>query len=775
MSATHLLLRERHPLCLEHHNVSDLPRRDESSRLTTVVAPLSPPRRGSSLAFSQRPATMIRSPLGQRNFNGQTQVVEHPECSQPNIGKKRTPVPSCVHDGPSPGHVAQMQRVFQVAKATLHRDMFAASSPASSIESRMNLDRSNSLQIDGSDRQRAGEEQSEPDSKTWRYSTAPHDLAAPSLDVREPLPSPILPELPLQIVVPGSEAVEPISSGFPSPNMHEQPSMTNTVLVAGLSSDKAYDLARDASLSPLEEPIIDAVFHTELDQPLTELKVSSDSGTDTAEESPIVSHLKRRSYGSSMDVGLPESPNCDVYLSKTAEAAAESAKAKRRLLRGTFASTRDEDSQSSHETDLDIPRLVEPDLVCPDPALYHMSSMTPCPDPFVHQSPFSPSMLRRPASGYGVNTARGEERPPMYHGTIPFGAPRATATGSPMPFSRTRMRPATSHGEKYVRPVLPSQYAPPISHQQYHQQVSVNEHFQPGWYFAKQPRQALTQPTYSFSTAASKVIGSDQAPDSRIRDSYKTDTLTALARPQNRYRKNGIGAVMVPRGVNRYYQRPPSMMRPNSRIQTCSRQTYAGVDEVRFRSSPPRGLGLEHFPANRRKRAADDTFIVAEHLNHGNHRLNPAMAFKDSIETVELDEPTKTAVRLSIFGTNTPEALHNARQGIRELSPNVQVFRKGTPKYVDACKQRRPSYWDGDLKAVKESPAGRGGVNSPVSAQASMRAQFESASLARSEMTLDEDDLSGEVARAGRQLEHRLSALKNAPVEDQEHMDVDLA
>ena len=414
----------------------------------------------------------------------------------------------------------------------------------------MNLDRSSSLHFDGSARQRAWEERLEVDSKTWRYSTVPQDLAAPKCDVREPLPSPILPDLPLHMAAPGSETVEPISSGFPTPGTHDQRSSNDTGPVADTSSDKAYNTARDTSPNAHEELVTDIVLRTELDQPLTELKVSSNSEADTADESPIVSHLKHRSCGSSMDVGLPESPKCNIYLSETAEAAAESAKARRRLLRDMFALSEDNEDHLSHERDLNTPRLVQPDLVCPDPTLHEMSSMTPCPDPSVHEHPLSSSSVRRPESGYGMDTTRGSERLPMYHSMMPFGAPRTTATGSPMPFIRTRTRPATSQGERYMPRVLPSQYAPATAYQQYHQQVSINEHFQPGWYFAREPRQPLTRPTYSFSTAAAKVIGSDQAPDSRIRDSYKTDTLTALARPQNRYRKNGIGAVVAPRGVS---------------------------------------------------------------------------------------------------------------------------------------------------------------------------------------------------------------------------------
>jgi hypothetical protein len=50
------------------------------------------------------------------------------------------------------------------------------------------------------------------------------------------------------------------------------------------------------------------------------------------------------------------------------------------------------------------------------------------------------------------------------------------------------------------------------------------------------------------------------------------------------------------------------------------------------------------------------------------------------------------------------------REGMREISPNVTAWRKGMR--VQPRKKRRPSYWDGDLKQIRESPAGREHVRS---------------------------------------------------------------
>ncbi|KAJ9660324.1 hypothetical protein H2198_002632 [Neophaeococcomyces mojaviensis] len=749
----------------------------QESQLIITEAPFSPPRRNSSLAFSQRPARTFIGLLNRQTPNVQPQTTEQSSCSQPNIGKKRILARACIHDDSSSVHVAQMQRTFQVAKAALHLEIIAASSPASSIESRMNLGQSSPLPIEHIEHHRAEERQPEADSKAWRYSMAPQSLAAVSIDVREPLPSPTLPDLSLQALVTGSEAVEPISSGFSSPVvLHFESDIPDAVVAVPPSSNRLRRCTKKVSLDSQRQPTADMMLHNELDQSLTELRMTSDgSEGDSTEESPIVSHLKRRSCGPSIDVGLPQSPDCGIYLSKTAKAAAESAKAKRRLLKDMFPLSRNKERQSGHEADSNAPSLVKQDLACPNTTLHHIGSITPCPDPSVHDTPLTSSMLRRPVSRYGAEVMLDDEGLPIPPHIIPLGASRATATGSPMPFARVRARPVVSQGESHKQQAPPSQNNWTVSHPQYPQQCSLNEHFQPGWYYAREPLRASARPIYSFSTAASKVSGSDQAPDSRIRDSYKTDTLTALAKPPSRYRKNGIGAAVAPRGVSRYYQRPLSSTRPDSSLRPSSGQTYAGEGEVRFRSSPPRELGPEPFLSHRRKRAADDSFIIEEDSVHSSRRLSPTLQLKGSDEMMDVDEQTKAAVRLSIFGTNTPEALHKARQGIKELSPNVQVFRRSKQGHFDGRKKRRPSYWDNDLKEVRDSPAGRGGVNSPVSAQASMQAEFEIASLGRSEMNLDENDLAGEVARAEEQLEKDPSTTQNGSTEDNEKMNVDFA
>lgn len=395
-------------------------------------------------------------------------------------------------------------------------------------------------------------------------------------------------------------------------------------------------------------------------------------------------------------------------------------------------------------------------MISPEESTHQFSTSTPYPDPSMQK--MNSTMLARPDSTVSSDMTmldHGNSAGYVLYSTVQHGSHRATAYGSPMPFTRTRNQMPSVCYDRHTSEVPPT---PPSQVGQY--VSTANNHFHPGWYYARDQTRSAVHPVYSFSTAASKMIGSDQAPDSRIRDSYKTDTLTAVSKPTSRYRKNGIGADLMPRGVGRFYQRPPLSTRMlNARMRPSSRQTYSSGSDIRFRSSPPPRPGSEYREATRPKRALDDFFTISELRQV----VDPNLRLHGSNEIMEVDEQTDAAVRLSIFGTAdspiTPEVSQQARQGIRKLSPNIQGYRKNNQGCYHLRKKRRPSYWDNELKKIRESPAGRGGVNSPVSAQASMSAEFEIASLRNTEMELDEGDLSGEVAKAGNDLESRLSGL----------------
>ncbi|KAK6368887.1 hypothetical protein LTR64_007045 [Lithohypha guttulata] len=688
-----------------------------------------------------------RITVGARNL--QRGSHELPGLYQPATERTEISTSPLAVDVASSDHATHVQKVFLAARATLHRDMFAASSPASSIESRMNLGRESPLQTRDGINLRDQNDHDDVSTRNWRYSTAPSDLAAASTDVREPLPSPTLPEV-LHIAHIGQaieHSVEPVSSGFNSPNvlgsMHGAERATTIALP---SSDTKPD--SDSENTQMDTTPAAETDEVVLGRQMTQLKVSTEDREQVAREArPTSGQSTRNSSDTSRRSRSESSPEREIYLSPTAEAAANSAKAKRRRLKEGRDGTGYLDT--SERNDIDQFASSPPDTFT-----RRFSSMTPCPDPLAHQRDIA--AVQRPLSAMSTSLlVLSDERHPALPGVATVGLPRATATGSPMPFIKSRFRPLSARCQP--------QHSPSIvqPHGTYQHINTLNEHFRPGWYYTRDILSPPEHPTYSFSTAASKVVGSSQAPDSRIRDSYKTDTLTALAKPQSRYRKNGLGAELAPRGVGRFYPRPTSSARPPSaRTRASSRQTYTSDDDVQFRSSPPRSLKPEQHGLTRRKRAMDDLFVLAEDQSTTSRMAGPDLRMNESDEMMEIDEQTRAAVRISIFGTNTPEALRQARQGIQELSPNVQVFRKGTQEHSHLRKKRRPSYWDNDLKEIRESPAGRGGVNSPVSAQASMQAEFEIASPPNTEMDIDENGLIDDVTSITIELGNECSGVK---------------
>jgi hypothetical protein len=112
------------------------------------------------------------------------------------------------------------------------------------------------------------------------------------------------------------------------------------------------------------------------------------------------------------------------------------------------------------------------------------------------------------------------------------------------------------------------------------------EHFQPGW--SNFPTPDASPGAYSFSTAAAKITGSSAAPDSRIRDSYRTDTLTPLAKPQARYRKTGIAAMT--RGAGRFYGAQGALPRIPVQFGSSPPRGAQGIPKKRVREGEPRSL-----------------------------------------------------------------------------------------------------------------------------------------------------------------------------------------
>ena len=705
----------------------------------------------------------------------------------------------------SPGHVAKMQKIFSNAQASLQLDVHYATSPHGSIESRLPSDGS----CNGKQPTLHGEngllKSSKSKNSGWRYSTLPFKLASADLDVREPLPeqSPLLPHIDVDETNQSKVFVaEPISSGFTSPvNRCHDAAMEDGPLPDSILSsppeghgsdthpgDNTQERSADdlSSLYPL--------VTTELDEPLTNLSVSrthrNDASNSDMEESPIVAHLKRQSGVNVDNQRLSPPPDSEIFLSTPAKAAADSAKAKRGILRPgiRYSNSKENIDPISGPSGINTDR--PPLLPCPNPAAHRL-----CPDPTAHQAPGIDTVRTPNIPSTGL--MRGFPSPSPLRASFqpPTGYVRANASGSPMPLLRVKspsMSPDTMQlvpRQSYFSQGRQGQRRPgPPSRGMSHFTHLANEdteHFQPGWYYAATPEPIEEEKPaplkYSFSTAAAKVVGSSPAPDSRIRDSYRTDTLTPLAKPTSRYRKNGIGA-LASRGGSKYYGNLASEagrgVKHRSRMMASG--PYPGTTSPRCMSSPPQQIGgmvprsipRSAPPKRRRTQKHQGAIKIVEDDIRATAKSHAASLHSDNTErdgsVMEVDEDIREAVRLSIIAT--PDRLAKKRQsksttgdagaGLRELSPNVDLFRKGSgPR-----RKRRTSYWDGDLEEVSRSPAKRGSMSSPLKpvgfANENDANEHGSGDEAKEgSVSFDEDDLCGEVQRASLELERRLGCV----------------
>ena len=715
------------------------------------VAPIDPPRRRSSWGFSQALTKPLPSPEATRNVveTNPVQPNNHTR-SQSNVGRKPTTATTPLHRSTaSPGHVAKMQRVFSNVQASLQLDMHYAASPLGSIESRLpSGESSESERLPTQD----GNGLKEPvptKSSGWRYSMLPFQLGNTDLDVREPLPeqSPLLPNIDFADANHSNVIVsEPISSGFTSPVDRCQHATTEDVELLDSHASSPPDM-RDADIAGDEDDQQDpdddlSYLHplvtTELEDPLTSLSVSRTDETDASmsdvEESPIVAHLRRQSAGNASNNRWSKSLANEIFLSTPAKAAADSAKAKRGILKSANRSSSNKENidPDSRESGFGTSTYGLPP--CPNPAAHKL-----CPDPSAHQTP-DPGMLRQPniPSSYMM---RGMPSPSPLRASLQApGCTRVSASGSPMPMVDAMSAPMSPEmmRQSYFSQARFTQYHPgPPSSSLGHQAsfpTGDTEHFQPGWQYVAGPEVSDDKPAplkYAFSTAAAKEHGSSTAPDSRIRDSYRTDTLTPLAKPTGRYRKIGIGA-LANRGVSKYYDNPASEagrgVKSQSRMMASS--PYPGPISPRFMSSPPRAVGSmvpvsapRTGPMKRRRTQKNRgaVKIVDDDVRAG-ARSNAASLHSENSEregsVMEIDEDIREAVRLSIIAS--PDRIDNKHQSraatgevdesLKELSPNVELYRRGSAPR----RKRRVSYWDDDLKEVAKSPTRKEVMSSPL-------------------------------------------------------------
>ena len=411
--------------------------------LTVVIAPIDPPRRRSSLAFSQMlTSTPVKS-------------VAEEDSRPPNIGRKRTHATPFMRSAATPGHVSRIQRIFQDATAMMQLDVAYASSPAGSIGSRVSP-------LSGTSPGRELLPVS-PDVTNWRYSSAPQRFAQAKSDVREPFP-----------------AKEPPSSGYLPP----LPDPSSPASIGSPPDQHASQLSHAQS-----DTDVYRVASTGLDRSLSELRLNHTS-------SEPCSYYRLAMLDESPDQISEPTTGLDIFCSPAAKAAADSANCKRGLSSPGYSQTTDDIGSG--------PR-------CLDPSVHHThadKNIGPgprCPDPAVHQKNPNSKTLAVPRPPYCRRAnSRSSPLPPL----------KAT---HPTQYQHYHSSPPRNGYETLSGPLQPhlqSHFLPP----------PLGEHFQPRW--SNFPAHSASPGAYSFSTEAAKITVSSAAPDSRIRDSYRTDTLT---------------------------------------------------------------------------------------------------------------------------------------------------------------------------------------------------------------------------------------------------------
>lgn len=450
----------------------------------------------------------------------------------------------------------------------------------------------------------------------WRYSTAPRGLAEVDLDVREPFPveSPGLPDCDFDK---GrrvqSVTREPISSGFTSPVagiagdvvMEDEdplpPLPTSTSSMSGRPKEILLSISDHGQLPAR------IMASTELEQPMTKMHLShvdswlsgvlqNPPNARREQRMPLKSARSRNSASQGLgDVKMAvEGDRPEIVLSTPAKAAAVSAKLKRdQLGHGVRIVDNEENGGAgSHEASSAL-RCTTPTAnllsvpvvqVTPSPGFPHGS---PPPSPVQPtELPQAPPFQRVDASGSPFPILKGKSPQPMgmsavyhqwqgYYSSPPeeqFASPPQQALTSPqypqqypMIHPSLQQNPAFYPGlQKYHRdksPVSRHQFLepsitynrspPPIPNSQ--QFIYLNGPPSPTVQQGASCSQATGQPRYSFSTAAAAHLGSSPAPDSRIRNAYRTDTLTPFEIPTTRFRKIGLGATAQSQGVRKLY------------------------------------------------------------------------------------------------------------------------------------------------------------------------------------------------------------------------------
>lgn len=701
-----------------------------------------------------------------------------------NIGSKRVWSSPLTRSAASPGHSSQMQRLFREARATLQLDATILSSPVCSIASRL-------PDLGEKSHVRPRAESTDLIPTDWRYSTAPLRIAGDEVDVREPFTAAARPGSMVKSHD-GTPVMEPVSSGFNSPTTAR--GAVNS-FGGGLevhapnlppipSSDDNWSAASRAPSTVSNEKVEALDRVTDLEQPMTQMKIDPVQTwlASVETENAVDEALARSDAATCHSAGAPpssdrsdvdmnywDSPK-DIVLSTPARAAADSAKLKRDLLGDGVWASRKQPRRTPRAQDAGRARG------CHTPTANLLTvptvQITPSPD-FPHGSPPPRATYakRRPPPNLRRVDSRGSPFPLLkYKPVAQEDLVQDQSSRHLIPNPERCASPVRGDASPYRRPPLgmieqgwlhPTDARPsfdeafesypgyaPSPHQVPDSQQMIHLNAPPVRSPPRGPQYPwLEKPFYSFSTAASASAGTSVAPDSMIRDSYRTDTLTPFEQPTVRYRKIGLGAALqkgARQGSNGHAKRRPSISRANTgnrmgpvggEPRAGSRRYYANTQSRRqgprtpqgvvFRSSPPRPAEsifspprrkrprrlvdtadtlpsmteedeLQH-PHDPRRTASGKTRVSDESSQNQVNTESSAVNGDRASERVTVREtmiaqPRQHMHQTPSYRSQSAQLQDTAEMESLELSPSVTPYRKGR-----GPKERRPSFWDEDI------------------------------------------------------------------------------
>jgi hypothetical protein len=637
----------------------------------------------------------------------------------------------------TPGHISQMQRIFQDAKASLKLDAAIANAPAGSMASKLSGTGTSCEITSTRTRHTTGSA-----ATGGKHSTAPQGPAEADLGAGDSFPagSPRLPCHDLtQLRHWQTFPREPISSGFTSP-------------VAPGDGDVAME--GDSPLPPAPGPTpskggrstvsllqrsnrcqvpVSNIASTELDQPMTKMHVSHNDvwPNGTPQDSPNARRGRRRC---SKTVKIQESDahdvvdfdidgsdgHRDIVLSTPVRAAAESAKLKRELLGyGVRAASNTEDvgpqsvnvSQvlpsctptihflGVHGEQIALPPNLAYGSMTPNP--YQQIQLPPVPETRRNDSTNSPFPILEVEPTQPRNGISPQQQWRGYYSPAPrelfASPPQQPRTSPPYHQQKSISRPSRQYHTASPSPQHHPFFEPTATFNRFppsipsSQQNLVCSHCPPLSPLPDNARcpQAPDTPRHSFSTAAAAQSRSSPTPDSRIRDTYGTDTLTPIEAPTARFREIGLDAAaqfmemrrccslgscvsdhaIVDRGPSRSVSDARRLPSCNDRrvglsraITSGARKYYAHMQtqgrvarpspELTFRSSPPRPIW--QFRAAQRRKKIRRSFSAGEGLSPATEEDGPFCMPK----AVEFGVSNRRGVEVEGMSGRKAEGIH---------------------------------------------------------------------------------------------------------------------